>query len=394
MSSLWLQAIVFTGMNVLFMALATWWLYFSPLDAAVGAVNRPSARLAHVIGVGLGLAALQLIGGALWDAAMHLKTGIVPGGSDFLWPPHIMLYSSFLFSFLVALAAMAPIALAGWRQAARDPRQWVRQNPYLGAVAIASLYMIFTIPGDALWHQLFGIDLTAWSPPHLMIGLMNAVVVVCALGLLVHSRGSSASALWVDAGIAVLLALMLNVVYIVGVLEWELPGFQSPQVLARPLWSYPVVGGALAFCVLVLARRLTGRRWAATVTALTFYAVRLGVTAILNATGNIGPFAPLVFIGGALLVDLLDRDGVVRSAWREAAVAAAYSAGYLLVALPALSLRTNLPLFSALDVALSFAVMFVAALLLQPLARTVTHRLAAGARGPDRRKSPAPVLAT
>jgi hypothetical protein len=383
---LWLQAAFFTGTNVLFMALATWWLYFSPLDAKVGAVQTASPRLGYAIGLALGVAALQLVGGALWDASMHLKTGIVPGGSDFLWPPHIMLYSSFLFSFVVALAAMAVIAVAGWQQGARDPRQWVRSNPYVGAVAIASLYMIFTIPGDALWHKLFGVDLTAWSPPHVMIGLMNAVVVVCALGLLAQSRRAGLAAFWLNAGMVALLALMLNVVYIVGVLEWELPGFQSAQVLARPLWAYPVVGGTLAYFVLLLAKYLTRARWAATGTALLFYAVRLGVTLTLNETGNIGPLAPLVFLGGALLIDLNVRERAARHAFRTLAIAAGYCVGYLLVALPVLSLRTNLPRFTAMDQVLCFIAMFVAALVLEPLARAVSRRLAAGAPAPTGRE--------
>ncbi len=394
MDPVWLQAILFTGMNVLFMTLATWWLYLSPLEAQVGAVQAASARLGRLIGFALGLAALQMVGGALWDASMHLKTGIVPGGSDFLWPPHIMLYSSFLFSFIVALAAIAEIALAGWRQGARDPRLWVRRNPYLGAVSIASLYTIFTIPGDALWHQLFGVDLTAWSPPHLMIALMSAVVVVCALGLLVQARGAAARATWINMGIMALLALMLNVVYIVGVLEWELPGFQSPQVLARPLWAYPLVGGGLAFFVLMLSRHLTRLPWAATGTALMFFGVRFGVTAILNATGNIGPLAPLIFVGGALLVDLVDSQRMLHGVRRGLALAAAYTAGYLLIALPVLAGRTNLPSFTAADQSLSFVAMFVAALLLEPLARAVSRSLAGDTREAIQPESRERALAT
>ncbi len=375
LDAIWLQAITFTALNVLFMALATWWLFFSPLRVNVSVLTTPSPRLGKAVALALGLAALQLVGGALWDASMHLKTGRVVGGADFLWPPHILLYSSFLFSFIVALGAFAAIALAGWRHGAHDPRQWVWANPYVGAVAIASAYMIFTIPGDALWHELFGLDLTAWSPPHIMIGLMNAVVVVCALGLLAQSRSSWSSEMQMNVAITVLLALILNVVYIVGVLEWELPGYQSAQVLARPSWSYPLVGGALAFFAMMLAKHLTFARWAATGVALGFYLARLGVTFILNATGNIGPLLPLVFIGGAILIDVMDWRSIASSAWRTVTVTASYTLGYVVLALPVLMVRANRLRFTLLDDIMTVATIFIAALVLEPLARRVSSRL-------------------
>ncbi|MCA1553539.1 MAG: hypothetical protein LC737_04090, partial [Chloroflexi bacterium] len=70
---IWLQAIAFTAMNALVIALTTWWLYWSPINARVSNVAASSPRLGKAVALALGLAALQLVGGALWDASMHLK---------------------------------------------------------------------------------------------------------------------------------------------------------------------------------------------------------------------------------------------------------------------------------------------------------------------------------
>ncbi|HJW83227.1 MAG TPA: hypothetical protein VJ754_02880 [Anaerolineae bacterium] len=131
------QSLIFSGTAILVMLAAAWWLYRSPMKTRVGPVDPPSPRLAGGFGVLLVLSAAQLVTGALWDASMHLQTGRVVGGSDFLWPPHIMIYSSFLLSLVVATIAIGSVAIRQWNAGVRDPRAWVRRSPYLGAVALA-----------------------------------------------------------------------------------------------------------------------------------------------------------------------------------------------------------------------------------------------------------------
>jgi hypothetical protein len=363
------QGFAFTSGAVFIVVASAWWLYWSPLRPEVDEAAAPSPRLAGWLAGALGLAALQLIVGALWDTSMHLKSGRIVGGSDFLWPPHIMIYSSFLVSFLVAVAAVGLVGVQQWRAGVRDPRAWVRRNPYLGAVALASLYMMLAVPGDALWHKLFGIDLTAWSPPHVMIAVSNAAVIVCAVRLLAQARPAMARPGLSDLATMMLLALTLNMSLLVGVLEWELPGNTSPLVAARPIWLYPVVGGTIAFFALRLARQLVLFRWAATTTAIFFYAVRLGASLGLDLTGNIAPQLPLWFILGAVLMDLVPwqrfRSGLVR----DVCVAAAFTAGYLPLALPLLALRPDLAHFQISDHLTTVTATFVVALALAPVAR-------------------------
>jgi hypothetical protein len=369
------ESLSFSSLAVAIVVASTWWLYWSPVRARGAAVARPSPRLAGgVVGL-LGLSALLLVGGAFWDASLHIRTGNIPAGADFLWPPHLMIYGAFLLSFVVAGLALGLVAVSGWRSGQRDPRQWVRRNPYLGAVALASLYSLLSIPGDALWHALYGIDLTAWSPPHVILGVMSCTVLVCALSLLAQSRAGAARRAWYDAASLALISLMLNVAYLIGVIEWELPGAQNPLVLARPIWLYPLVGGALAFFALRLAQKLTVFRWAATAVAVAFLAVRVTISGAMALTGNVVPFLPVWFSLGALLMDLVAQRHFPSALAAELAPAAAFTLGYAVLALPALAVRGSLPAFSGADLAVAAAATLAASLLLLPVVRETSARL-------------------
>lgn len=370
-----LQGLAFSGGAILLVALSAWWLYVSPLPQLPGALTAISSRLTLWVVALLGLWAIQLVVGAFWDASMHVETGEVPAGADFLWPPHIVIYSAFLMSFTVGAISMGGVALAGLRADGLNLRAWVRRNPYLGAVALASAYSLLSIPGDAVWHELFGVDLTAWSPPHLMLGLMSCAVLVCALGLLAPASAGSERPAVLEFSTIVLCGLTLSVAYMIGVIEWEMPGVSNPIVLARPIWVYPLVGGAIAFLLLSLARSLTRFRWSATAVALVFFALRFGVTFGLQLSGNIAPYWPLWFILGAVLMDLLPFYRLSIAWHQDAGRTAAFTAGYLLLALPLLAGRPELRAFTVADVVLSVVPLFTVCLLLTPIVRLATRLL-------------------
>jgi hypothetical protein len=332
----------------------------------------------------------MLVAGAFWDASRHIQTGQIPAGADFLWPPHLVIYGAFLMSFSVAMIAIGRVASNGWSAGQNDPRQWVRGNPYLGALALASLYSLLSIPGDALWHALYGVDLTAWSPPHLILGLTSCTVMVCALGLLAQARPQFRRPEWASAGVIALLSLMLSVAYLIGVIEWEMPGALQGLAGDRPIWLYPLVGSAIAFFTFLLARSLTGWRWAASLTALGFYALRGLITAGLALTGNVVPYPPLVFLLGAVALDVLRAERIGADAHPRAepgagrglAQAAAFTLGCGLLELPVLAGRAGLPPLGPQDLLLAVASTLAAALVLGPVARMVAARLLGGVAAP------------
>jgi hypothetical protein len=374
------QAVLFTGAAVLVVGGTAGWIFLSPLRRERVRPHAPSPRVALALGGLLGISALQLVVGGLWDASQHITTGEIPGGSDFLWPSHLVIYSSFLVSLSVALIAMARVILPAWREGLHDPRAWARRSPELAAVALASLYQLMAIPGDALWHELFGIDLTAWSPPHLSLAFMGGVVLLSAASMIVRAWSGRERPLLPDVLILVLLALMLNIVYMVGVLEWELPGPRSPLVSARPIWAYPLVAGTLGLLVLLLARELVARRWAATTTAAIFFGVRGGVSVMLGRTGNVVPTLPLIFLGGALLLDLIPWSRWLSrtSSVRHALEPLAYSVGFAAGAFPVLAGGAFTPALGAGDLFAAFGLTFALGALLSPLVQWVGRRM----RGP------------
>jgi hypothetical protein len=364
------ESLTFSTTAAAVVTVSIWWFYLSPMRARPAAAARPSRRLAGWLAVLLGLSAVEFVAGALWDASKHILTGTVPAGADFLWPPHLLIYGSFLVSLIIAVVVVAIVAWPGWRAGERDPRLWIRRNPYLGLVALASLYSLLSIPGDALWHTLYGIDLTAWSPPHLIIGFMMCAVSISAVGVVVQARPAQVDWNGYDLAIPVLLGLMLNVAAIVGYIEWEIWGGGYPiLVRTNPIWVYPLVAGALGAATLALARRLSRFPFAATLATMAFFGLRLAVMLGLALTGNIVPSLPPMFILGAILLDVIPWQRLPAGPVRDVAMAAGFTLGYVAIALPLLTVRNHLPAFSALDLVIAIVATLIVTIILLPLVR-------------------------
>ncbi len=112
--------------------------------------------------------------GVTWDIEWHLLIG-----RDSFWiPPHLMTYSGVAVVAAVALTALARetwLTLKG-----RRPPATVRLLGLVGTRGMhlawwGILIMILAAPIDDLWHRLFGLDVTLWSPPHLL-GLLGSQV--------------------------------------------------------------------------------------------------------------------------------------------------------------------------------------------------------------------------
>jgi hypothetical protein len=136
------------------------------------------------------LAAKAVAGiGVGWDIRWHIAIG-----RDSFWiAPHVMTYSGVA---VAAIVSFGVLALGTWRGRAGDglriagltgTRGW-----HLAWWGIA--LTILAAPIDDLWHRLFGIDVTLWSPPHLL-GLAGAQINSIACLLIAHecwTRGKRA----------------------------------------------------------------------------------------------------------------------------------------------------------------------------------------------------------
>src|SRR6266540_3226408 len=115
------------------------------------------------------IAAKMLAGwGVQWDIQWHVLIG-----RDSFWiPPHVMTYAGVSILVLVRFGVLAwetlrgegPVRVLGLRGS---------RGFHLAAWGIA--ITVLAAPIDDLWHRLYGIDVTLWSPPHLL-GLVGSVV--------------------------------------------------------------------------------------------------------------------------------------------------------------------------------------------------------------------------
>lgn len=332
------QAAIFSSLALGIPLACAVWLFFSPMKQTINAGQYLDRTWATRFALMIGGCVLAMNVGAYWDASEHIVTGVVPGGKDFLWPPHLVLYGGFLLVLIVALMALVAVAGPNLRAGIRDPRVWVRRNPLLGAVTLSAGYAIFSIPGDAIWHQLFGVDLTAWSPPHLILGFSIALVGVCSAALLAQTNKSARRDLWRDGLVVAILALVLSETFLVGVVEWEVTGkFAAHNSQERAIWLYPVVSAGLSFLILDLARHLTRLKWAATLTAITFFVIRLAVIGGMALINGVSPHLPLVFVLGAVTLDIV-KVRVQSRVMRALSIATVYSIGFAMTAFPNLAL--------------------------------------------------------
>ncbi len=328
------QAAAFSAIAATVFLGLTWLLFLSPAPPLPASRPAFPRNLAIAIAALLSLAVLQSYTGGFWDASLHVKTGQVPAGADFLWPPHILLYSGFLIMLALGSIGLGVLGIRMLRAGVRDPRQWVRAVPQLGIAAVASIYVLSSIPGDALWHAIFGVDLTAWSPPHLLIATMMFVIFFATINLLAVANPPGQRGAGTQFWMVALLGLLSAMIYLTAVIEWEFPGGTNPVVAARPGWLYPTLAGAAMMIGPMLARRIVPWRWAATLTSAVAYLFRLYITAWLSLTGNLLPFLPVVSFLGALAIDLVDGAQSLNPWVRRLALAIAYTAGHSILALP------------------------------------------------------------
>ena len=136
-----------------------------PARVAVG-VEQPT-RLPGWVLVGSGTALWGLVVafiGFQWDVVWHADTG---RDKELLTVPHTLIILGLGAIFVASLLA---IALATARRVPAGVRVGRLQVPYssiplllLGGAAVAGF------PLDDFWHATYGIDVTLWSPTHLLM---------------------------------------------------------------------------------------------------------------------------------------------------------------------------------------------------------------------------------
>jgi hypothetical protein len=234
--------------------------------SGAAASARPLARTAATAGVGarpLEVAALGLLLGAKalagWGVQWDIRWHLLIGRDSFWIAPHLMTYAGVTVVALVSFAVLA--AGTGRRRHGVVPAGSVTVLGLTGSPGwhLAWWGIALTIlaaPVDDFWHRLFGLDVTLWSPPHLL-GLLGAQVnTLGTLRITLELWGPDTGA---RRAVGLLAGILLFGGFAIAIDEGVQTAFRHGGLL---FFTWPLLGGLVLSFVLVLAARGTGLRWA------------------------------------------------------------------------------------------------------------------------------------
>jgi len=263
-------------------------------EVRAGPVAEPIGIGAQVLGA-IGIAAIFMgLFGVYWDVGHHATLG-----REFFWiPPHLLIYAGTALFFCASLCGL----LLTCRRA-RSFRAALAARAGQGFVVamLGSIVQVSAAPLDDLWHRLYGLDVTVWSPPHLM-GVAGALVgiygMTCALGAGVPRGERRGTPTIAEVNVVLLFAAALSLsTFAFGRLDFRLE--------MRDALFYPLLAGPLAAIPLVAAARYVGRFGAATAVALVYTVFRFVALQIFVGMGAFeNPAPPIFLLAPALAVDL------------------------------------------------------------------------------------------
>jgi len=222
-----------------------------------------------IIPAGLLGALLYAIGGP-WDQLIHVHQG-----HTLLATPHLIIgagLSLYIFSGIV----LTPLILR------RGCLSSGERNS-LRLVALGAIILPFGFAFDESWHRIFGVDMTAWSPPHVAIFLsMAAVLLGFALLEANRARQRAYSGLsWADARLMFFFASIFFVALFFFI-DFDVPGMAQWITSTRPAFSYPIATTGVIVFLALFAITVTQKPGFATVAALIAWGYYTGMGVALG----------------------------------------------------------------------------------------------------------------
>jgi len=305
---------------------------------------------------------LQAELGLAWDRQWHDLVG-----RDQFWiPPHIMIYTGIGAAGLIALGMVLLDTFRYRRRAAGvDDSSTIGVLRFFHAplgfvlLGFGTLIDLFAAPFDNYWHELYGIDVTLWSPFHIM-GTIGGIV--AGLGLIYAFASEAAFARAAERPTPHYLGLngpeWGALLLLAALMELTLPpltAFTPITLGSLSILTYPFPLACLGGSCLVSAVQITRKPGAATLTAILLWMVALVTQtfvpwALRNTVAAFGlnfrysgrqpafnvtlALLPLLFLFFALLVDGVAYWQHRQSKVSDASLRGAWLLGALLV-LPA-----------------------------------------------------------
>jgi hypothetical protein len=229
------------------------------------------------------------------DVAYH----VAYGRDEILFTaPHTAIFVGLCMIFTAAVAGIATAHLSGAEVGTR--RNGIQVPWSLVPLLILGSAAVLGFPVDELWHAQYGVDVTMWSPPHMLM-IMGAALSGLAVWLVLAEAGvgarDSKRALAVHA-ITAALAIQ-GLMAPLGEFSFGVPQFQQ---LFHPV-IVMIGGGAL-----VAARLVLGRGWTLGIVAIMFGLSELDGLLLSGGGSAIGPVEtvdPMIWVGSALVVELV-----------------------------------------------------------------------------------------
>ena len=185
--------------------------------------------------------------GVQWDIQWHVLIG-----RDSFWiPPHLITYAGVSAAVLLSFGMLF---WETWRGTGDVRVLGLRGSRGFQLAAWGMAVTIVAAPIDDLWHRLFGIDVTLWSPPHLM-GILGAVINAWACLTI-------ASEVYPAGGRARLAAMVLSGAVLYGSLHLVVdPSFRIAYLYGGVrFYTFAVIAAFLLPLALVPTTRLSGNR--------------------------------------------------------------------------------------------------------------------------------------
>src|SRR5215510_11850491 len=198
------------------------------------------------------LLAAKLVGG--WGVGWDIRWHLVIGRDSFWIAPHVMTYASVV---VICAISLGVLVVETWRRSPALPDTVsiarLRGTRGFHLTWWGMVIVILAAPVDDLWHRLFGLDVTLWSPPHLL-GLAGSQVAnlgALLIALEVYGPGWPRWTALATSGV-----FLLGTFYIL-VDQSVQTAFHRGAVF---FFAFPILG-ALAFTfALVLVARLASSR--------------------------------------------------------------------------------------------------------------------------------------
>lgn len=224
------------------------------------------------------------------DVAYHVAFG---RDTVLFTPPHTAI---FIGLTLIAAGAAAGVAVATAQRVDTALRPNGLRMPWsmlpLGMLGLAA---VLGFPIDELWHQAYGVDVTMWSPPHLIM-ILGAAFTGPALWLVLADAGVRPTGSRRGRALHVIAAMLTfqGLIAPGGEFSFGVPQFQQLY--------HPVLIALAGTAALVLVRLVLGRGWALGLATVTF---------LLGSAEGLGGDLPVetrpiaTFLGIALAVEVV-----------------------------------------------------------------------------------------